>query len=73
MPTHDKLGREYARLDGLKAGDMVHADGDFPCMRGNYTVRSDGVGSLYVECDYNTHYLDGQDDGNGSLVGFYKV
>lgn len=73
MPTHDKQGRAYAKLADVKAGDAVNADGGFGCMSGKYTVYADGVGGLYVECNYGTHYLDGQDDGDGNLVGFYKV
>lgn len=48
------------RLSELKAGDIVVADADFPCMAaGRKTVEAD-EGGLFVPCSAGRHYLDGQ-------------
>jgi hypothetical protein len=75
------------KLTDLKAGDIVHVDDGFPCMdEGHKTVYEDDHG-LYVECrggeeddDGNPivlespehHYLEGQEDEDGELIGVTK-
>ncbi len=84
MATHDKNGREYAKLDDLKAGDVVELDGGFPCHAAG-TVQLfnfDRVGKvLFFWCNGpdgeskspEKHFIDGQDDGDGHCVGIYKT
>lgn len=77
MNTHDVHGREYAQLDKLNVGDKLEVDGDFTCMHGGdiKEVMRNKNGELYVKCSLDTqeHYLCGQDDGNGYLVGMYLI
>jgi hypothetical protein len=73
LPTHDKLGRAYARLSETKAGDMVVPDDDFGCIRGGAAVEvKAGEHGLYVDCEEGPHYLEGQDDGDDHLIGMYR-
>ena len=67
-----KKGR-WANLKTLKPGDRRFTDGGFPCMPDGElkVVRSDDNGQLYVACQHGKHYLDGQDDGDGKLIGLY--
>lgn len=56
-------------LSDLKAGQTILADAGFTCLKaGPHEVKADGSG-LYVECSEGHHYLDGQKDEVGSLVG----
>lgn len=74
MTTHDKDGRRYVRLDELKAGDVIETDDSFDCMaRGQHKVEHFPDQGLYVRCLDDHHFLSGQDDGDGHLVGMYKV
>lgn len=63
------------KLDDVKPGDVLIADGGFTCLAENARceVLKDHYG-LYVNCDEGKHYLDGQldDDGTG-IIGFTKV
>jgi hypothetical protein len=63
------------RLEDVKPGDVLIADGGFTCLteNGRCKVREDEHG-LYVICDEGKHYLDGQldDDGTG-IIGFAKA
>lgn len=59
------------KLRDLKAGDSVFADGGFTCLRGGFHfVEADGDG-LFIQCDDGKHYLVGQENENGELVGLY--
>lgn len=58
------------KLSDIKAGDMVRVDDGFPCMsEGLKTVAANEGGDLYVTCDDGKHFLDGQEDENGDLLG----
>ncbi len=60
------------RLESVKVGDVLVADGGFTCLRpGRHEVKGE-AGCLYVVCRSGKHFLDGQDDGNGILVGFAR-
>lgn len=63
---------ERTKLDDLAPGDIVVADGGFTCIRaGEHQVREmDGL--LFVPCDDGKHFLDGQEDDDGYLVGLTK-
>jgi hypothetical protein len=72
----DLMGREYARMSRLHAGDKVQADGDFTCIAAGSVVEvhEGSGGDLYVPCNDEGHYLDGQLMSNAdSLVGLYHV
>lgn len=57
------------KLKDLKAGDTVIVDGGFTCMKpGHKEVLSDN-GGLYLGCDEGVHYLVGQEDEDGELIG----
>lgn len=62
------------KLDEVKEGDTIIADGGFTCMKaGPRKVLSDEHG-LFVECAEGKHYLDGQEDEEGAdLVGLTKA
>ena len=73
--THDKQGREWAKMSQLKAGDEVECDSGFTCgiNKATATVKDDGHG-LYISCDQGKHYLVGQLESDGdSLIGLYPV
>ena len=76
MAIADIANRPYAKLDALKPGDRIEADDGFDCMDvGEVKVVMEDKDGLYIECtdEDGKHYLDGQDDGDGYLVGLYKV
>lgn len=54
----------------IQAGDIVILDGGFTCHKaGEATVHSDDAGRLHFICNEGRHYLDGQLDEDGNLVG----
>jgi hypothetical protein len=75
MATRDKKGRRYAKLAGLRPGDKVQVDGGFDCMEAwsIKEVHQHKSGVLYINCGKGNHILDGQDDGDGYLVGIYPA
>lgn len=76
MSTHDKSGREYAKLSELKGGTMIELDEGFTCHKaGPVMVQgASGEGGLYFRCDAGLHFLDGQLAKDGDhLVGVYPV
>lgn len=58
----------------IREGDNLIADGGFSCMKEKTKsiVKKDENNELYVDCADGTHYLSGQRDGKGSIIGFYK-
>jgi hypothetical protein len=78
----DPRGWAIIPVDEVKVGDVLIADGGFPCLRENQnclvrydTLQIDGVvqDALYVTCDEGQHFLDGQlDDTGENYVGFWK-
>lgn len=72
----DLQGREYARIDQLKPGDVVQVDGDFTCMKpwSKSQVCIDDEGELYLHCSEGRHDLSGQlIDDSQYLMGVYKI
>ena len=71
------------KLSDLKEGDTVLVDGGFTCMkagikvvqedttRGFYVDKTKDKG-FYVSCSAGRHYLDGQEDEAGELVGIRR-
>ena len=59
------------KLSDLKSGDTVIADEGFTCLKpGPHVVKSDEKNCLYVCCEEGSHFLDGQEDKTGNLIGF---
>lgn len=59
------------KLTDVKEGDIIIADGGFTCMEaGEHKVYDDG--RFYIKCDEGKHFLEGQEDENGNLIGVTK-
>jgi hypothetical protein len=57
------------RLTDIEAGQTVLTDAGFTCMdQGEHVVKADKQG-FYLDCQDGKHYLDGQLDEQGHLVG----
>lgn len=80
------MAGQWAQSSAIKEGDKVRADGGFPCIPDGtvLTVKRDpeygeGLPSLYVDCTCEEtttpqkHFLEGQADEEGSLVGLYQA
>ena len=65
------------KFKDIKEGDVLVADGGFTCLKqdAECLVRKDDEG-FYILCGQGSdakHYLDGQEDSNGDLVGLSKL
>jgi len=67
-------------LSIIKPGDILYPDNDFTCMKANKPRRvycdrakqSQGASPtscLYIRCRSGRHYLDGQENTAGELIG----
>jgi hypothetical protein len=75
-PMKDLQDREYAKLNDLKAGEIVEIDGGFECRREGKVVLMEDEGRLFFLCDEGKHFLDGQlvdEETDDSLIGIYKL
>lgn len=64
------------KLQDIKPGDRLTADGGFSCLDkgASYAVRSaEDAKGLFVNCADGKHYLDGQTDEAGHLVGLSRA
>lgn len=63
------------KLIDIKAGDTLVADGGFTCIAEGAVleVKDNGDGFLYVPCRRKRHYLDGQTNLEGEVVGFSRA
>lgn len=59
------------RLTDLKTGDRVIVDGGFDCMtQGIHPLQYDSrEDAFFLHCVRGKHYLSGQEDNDGELVG----
>lgn len=59
------------KIDDIHPGTVLIADGGFTCLRCGDTrsVERDDKGEPYIRCDNGRHYLDGQEDDDGNLIG----
>jgi hypothetical protein len=82
MSGCDIRGRPYARLESLNIGDMVELDDGFTChAAGIVEVKYDPADTsdpFYFNCvgeagEPQKHFLVGQLDEDGFLVGIYPV
>lgn len=63
------------KLADVKAGDILITDAGFSCMKAGaeHVVRADEKdGKLYVSCNDGRHFLDGQVDSGGMLIGLTR-
>lgn len=82
MASHDLQGREYAKLNEINIGDKIEIDDGFDCSTpGIYTVEGDAH-NLFWRCNQGEHSfinlnngfrMSAQDNGDGYLMGIYKV
>lgn len=63
------------KFSDVKAGDVLLPDGGFTCIEGGDArkVLEDGAGELFVACAGGRHYLKGQADENGVLIGLTRA
>jgi len=60
------------KFANVKDGDVLIADGGFTCINaGRVTVKRSDRG-LYFDCRDGKHYLDGQENEVGELVGLSR-
>ncbi len=57
------------KLDDLKAGDTITLDGGFTCIPAGLVVVEEDKDGKFFKCHEGKHYLDGQEDEAGHLVG----
>lgn len=58
----------WAKLSDLKAGDTIELHG-FDCASGTVTVEQDVWGDLFFPCAKGRHFVTGQLDDTGHLIG----
>lgn len=73
LESHDREGREWAKLSELKDGDKISLDTGFTCAEGQHTVHCDDDKGLYFRCAHGRHYLSGQVYDGDHCIGVYKV
>jgi hypothetical protein len=66
---------DYLKLEVARPGMMVTVDGGFTCMtRGaQKEIKADKEGLLYIDCAEGRHYLAGQRDDHGRLIGIFDA
>ena len=66
--------RGFIHRSAVKAGMKIKTDAGFTCLASGvpHTVCENDHG-LFIPCAMGQHYLDGQDDGDGYLVGLYPA
>ncbi len=59
-------------LDKIKEGDVLIADGGFTCLQEGeeLEVKVNKDGEKFVDCNEGQHFLDGQENEDGKIVGF---
>lgn len=60
------------KLSDVKAGDRLLTDNGFTCVEQTDVVVKQDENGLFFECDDGKHFLDGQVDGAGNLVGLKR-
>lgn len=70
------MTKNWASAYEVKRGDLLEADGGFPCIAAGARLRIEGeetFPSLWVSCSAGRHYLSGNLKAEGELVGFRLV
>ena len=76
--SKDINGREYAHCNFINVGDKLEMDDCFTCMsKGEIKEVFHDENGFYVKCngegESSEHYLEGQENEAGYLIGMYKV
>ena len=68
-------GHQDMKLSDINPGDKLVADNGFSCCDGEtiYEVHTHLNGEPYIKCRLGYHYLSGQLDSDGNLIGFKKT
>ena len=62
------------RFGDLQPGDYIRADGGFTCIPEGAVLQVQGQHQLlWVACTHCRHYLDGQIDEAGIIIGFVRA
>lgn len=62
------------KLSEIKEGDVLVVGHGFNCLEPATEHEVEMyAGGLFVACKYGKHFLEGQCDNNGNLVGFTKL
>jgi len=70
----DASGTPYLKFQDVVVGMEVHFDSGFTCTtEGTHTVQADDTGRLFVPCRNGKHFLSGQENEDGYLVGITAV
>lgn len=58
------------KLKDIKEGDWLLTDYGFTCVKGNVAVKIHSCkAGLFFNCTGGTHFLEGQTNENGCLIG----
>jgi len=58
------------KMSDLKPGDKLKADGGFSCLKlGEIRTVQSAEDGLFITCNKGRHYLNGQTDETGKLIG----
>lgn len=69
----DKQGREYAKLNDLKAGDKIELDSGFTCHAAGEAVVIERMDEIGFACNEGFHCLEDQADDGIHCIGVYKL
>ena len=61
------------KLSDLKAGSFIQLDDGFPCRGPGPALIYHSDDGLYFECTRGRHYLSGQEDEEGNLIGISPI
>lgn len=66
--------RKFANINDITEGDVLIADCGFTCLENKQEVevKEDKTGDLFVPCEQGQHFLSGQLNEKGDLIGFYR-
>ena len=69
--SNEYFKRNHIRLTDVMVGDILIADAGFSCIEDQKKCRvlEDKDKGLYILCSNGKHFLDGQTDTIGDLVG----
>lgn len=59
------------KLKDITSGTIITVDDGFDCMSAGLKIVSEDEHGLFVPCIDGKHYLEGQEDLDGDLVGIY--
>lgn len=71
-PRDAEMSPEPVKLTDLSPGDVVQLDSHFTCAKGLVIIQKDPYGELYFPCQDGKHYLIGQLNDDGYLVGITR-